>query len=264
MRAASLKDQRGLTAVVLDPQPLWLDALEQVLERAGIQVVAKTTNEDDALSCVRERQPDVLIASADSASGAAGGIDCVRCAHDHSPGLTSVVLAGDDDPEQIEAAFAAGASVYCVKRAAAEDLAVAIRQALESSIFIASRQTRHPAPVRVIGETARRSDETVALTRRELEILRLVAEGHPNSAVAKMLYVTVPTVKFHLSNIYRKLNVSNRTEASRRAQLHGLLERRKGVGVSPRGTAIRSTPAAPASSGRRCSNSPPGRERPRL
>jgi DNA-binding CsgD family transcriptional regulator len=61
------------------------------------------------------------------------------------------------------------------------------------------------------------------LTRRELEILCLVAEGHSNSQLARMLWVTEQTVKFHLSNIYRKLGVANRTEASRWAQLNGLL-----------------------------------------
>jgi DNA-binding CsgD family transcriptional regulator len=61
------------------------------------------------------------------------------------------------------------------------------------------------------------------LTRRELEILKLVAEGLSNAELARMLWVTEQTVKFHLSNIYRKLNVSNRTEASRWAQLHDLL-----------------------------------------
>ena len=61
------------------------------------------------------------------------------------------------------------------------------------------------------------------LTRRELEILCLVAEGHSNSQLAAMLWVTEQTVKFHLSNIYRKLDVANRTEASRWAQLNGLL-----------------------------------------
>jgi DNA-binding CsgD family transcriptional regulator len=61
------------------------------------------------------------------------------------------------------------------------------------------------------------------LTRRELEILQLVAEGHSNTQLAKMLWVTEQTVKFHLSNVYRKLDVANRTEASRWAQLHGLL-----------------------------------------
>ncbi len=61
------------------------------------------------------------------------------------------------------------------------------------------------------------------LTRRELEILQLVAEGYSNSQLARMLWVTEQTVKFHLSNIYRKLDVANRTEASRWAQVNGLL-----------------------------------------
>ena len=60
------------------------------------------------------------------------------------------------------------------------------------------------------------------LTRRELEILQLVAEGHSNAQVGRMLWVTEQTVKFHLSNIYRKLDVSNRTAASRWAHEHGV------------------------------------------
>jgi DNA-binding CsgD family transcriptional regulator len=67
-------------------------------------------------------------------------------------------------------------------------------------------------------------DDSPGLTRRELEILRLVAEGHSNAQVARMLWVTEQTVKFHLSNIYRKLDVANRTEASRWAQRNGLLQ----------------------------------------
>ena len=59
------------------------------------------------------------------------------------------------------------------------------------------------------------------MTRRELEILKLVAEGHSNAALARMLWVTEQTVKFHLSNVYRKLDVTNRTEASRWAQRNG-------------------------------------------
>jgi DNA-binding CsgD family transcriptional regulator len=72
-------------------------------------------------------------------------------------------------------------------------------------------------------EKAEPAADTRGLTRRELEILRLVAEGHSNAELAKMLWVTEQTVKFHLSNIYRKLDVSNRTEASRWAQIQGLL-----------------------------------------
>jgi DNA-binding CsgD family transcriptional regulator len=61
------------------------------------------------------------------------------------------------------------------------------------------------------------------LTRRELEILRLVAEGLTNAQLARMLWLSEQTVKFHLSNVYRKLGVANRTEASRWAQVHGVL-----------------------------------------
>jgi DNA-binding NarL/FixJ family response regulator len=107
--------------------------------------------------------------------------------------------------------------MYCVKTAEPEDLASAIRQAFESSIHYAGSREwqREAAPAEPV--------DVSGLTKREVEILQLVAEGHSNSQLAKMLWVTEQTVKFHLSNIYRKLDVSNRTEASRWAQLHGLL-----------------------------------------
>ena len=96
----------------------------------------------------------------------------------------------------------------------------AIRQTFELSIYLA-----RPAPV-APAEPAERAlpPDAPRLTRRELEILRLAADGHSNAQLARMLWVTEQTVKFHLSNIYRKLDVSNRTEASRWAQRHGLLE----------------------------------------
>ena len=95
--------------------------------------------------------------------------------------------------------------------------ASAIRQAFDHSIYLARGHNGKR-------QRSRESiEEAWGLTRRELEILTLVAEGHSNAQLARMLWVTEQTVKFHLSNIYRKLNVSNRTEASRWAQVHGLL-----------------------------------------
>jgi DNA-binding NarL/FixJ family response regulator len=110
---------------------------------------------------------------------------------------------------------------FVVKKAHPDDLAVAVRQAYEHSIFLPG-WTSETEPA-----FADRPDHP-DLTRRELEILRLVAEGHSNADVAKMLWVTEQTVKFHLSNIYRKLAVGNRTEASRWAQVHGLLSAKSG------------------------------------
>jgi len=210
------------TAVVLDDQPLWLDALEQLLARANVRVVGKTTQVESAIGLVGEYRPDVLIASTDAADVPDGGIRCIARAHQEWTGLKSVVLAPDYDPRQIEAAFAAGASVCCIKRAAVDDLAVAIRQAFDHSIFLASSHGVQVPERTVVGEVGRDKSSNI-LTRREIEILRLVAEGHSNSALAKMLWVTEQTVKFHLANIYRKLDVANRTEASRWAHLNGVL-----------------------------------------
>jgi DNA-binding NarL/FixJ family response regulator len=210
------------TAVVLDDQPLWLDALEQLLAKANVRVVGKTTNVERAIGLVGELRPDLLIASTDAADVPEGGIKCVARAHQQWPGLKSVVLAPDYDPREIDAAFAAGASVCCIKRAAVDDLAVAIRQAFDHSIFLASSHGIH-VPERTAPDGVTRDKGSQILTRRELEILRLVAEGHSNSALAKMLWVTEQTVKFHLANIYRKLDVANRTEASRWAHLNGVL-----------------------------------------
>ncbi|MGH3033298.1 MAG: helix-turn-helix domain-containing protein, partial [Gaiellaceae bacterium] len=104
------------------------------------------------------------------------------------------------------------------KMAHPDDITSAIRQVFEHSIYFVGGQLPAVASGPVL-------DSSLGLTRRELEILQLVAEGHSNAELARRLWVTEQTVKFHLSNVYRKLNVSNRTEASRWAQLHGLLSR---------------------------------------
>jgi DNA-binding NarL/FixJ family response regulator len=205
------------TAVILDRHPLWLEALEDLLQGVGVAVVGKTTSRDEALELVDQEGPTVFVAEYESLSDADDGLDGLRSASGGD--MHTVVLSDREDPERIEAAFAAGASVYCMKTADSDDLAAAIRQAFQSSVYFAGARAR---PVVASGPSA--PEEDPGLTKREVEILRLVAEGHSNSQLAKMLWVTEQTVKFHLSNIYRKLDVANRTEASRWAQLNGLLE----------------------------------------
>jgi DNA-binding NarL/FixJ family response regulator len=204
------------TAVILGQHPLWLEALQQLLDRNEIEVLAKTSDAQEALSTLRERDVDVFVVELEYYDGKCDGLSCVRQASEASPALKTVVLSAHEDAQRIDAAFTAGASVYCGKRAAPDDLASAIRQAFEQSIYYAWTGS---GPAAATGD----QQDLVGLTRREREILTLVAEGHSNAQLAKMLWVTEQTVKFHLSNIYRKLDVSNRTEASRWAQLHGLL-----------------------------------------
>jgi DNA-binding NarL/FixJ family response regulator len=213
-----MRGNREKTAVILDRHPLWLEALERLLDRVGVTVLGTTTSPAEALEMIEETRPTVFITEYDCMEQSDDGLAALRRASATNPDVHSVVLSTQDDPASIEAAFAAGASVYCVKTAEADDLASAIRQAFNSSVYYSTGRGRSsdPAP-------ARQSSEDPGLTKREVEILQLVAEGYSNSQLAKMLWVTEQTVKFHLSNIYRKLDVSNRTEASRWAQLHGLL-----------------------------------------
>jgi DNA-binding NarL/FixJ family response regulator len=218
------------TAVLLDEHPLWLDAVESVLHRMGIRVVGKATSPSEALTLVKETNPGLLLAELPDSNGDMGGADLLVRARQLVPHLRAVVVSTKADADSIDGALRAGASAYVVKTAHAEDLASAVRQSFDHSVFLANTQSA-PAP------PAARADESDAagLTRRESEILRLVADGHSNAELAKMLWVTEQTVKFHLSNIYRKLDVANRTEASRWAQLHGLLPDTGSVAVAASG-----------------------------
>jgi DNA-binding NarL/FixJ family response regulator len=212
------------TAVLLDPHPLWLDALEGVLERLGLTVGLKTTSPSEVLASLDRVRPDLLVAEVETPGDEIDGIECLAQARGQVPTLRGIVISSHADPTYIDAALEAGASAYVLKTAHPEDFASAIRQAFTSSIFLAGALRPEPSPV---GAPARKPAD---LTTRELEILRLVAEGLSNSEMARRLWVTEQTVKFHLSNIYRKLDVSNRTQASRWAQVNGLLSPRRAAG----------------------------------
>jgi DNA-binding NarL/FixJ family response regulator len=207
-----------LHAVLLDPHPIWLDAVELVLNRVGVEVVGKTTSGTKAGTLIEEKQPDLLTVEIDPLPGEPGGLEVLRQARSSVEKLRAIVLSTHHDPSHIDGALAAGASAYVVKTAHPDDVASAVRQAFNHSVFLS-------VPARVDSGPAQQAkpERPGDLTRRELEILKLVAEGHSNAALARMLWVTEQTVKFHLSNIYRKLDVTNRTEASRWAQRNGLL-----------------------------------------
>jgi DNA-binding NarL/FixJ family response regulator len=205
------------TAILVDQHPLWLDAIEPVVRRIGVEVVGRTTSASEGLALVEALQPTILVTGLDMPAGEMGGVGLVRQVREKAPEVKPIVISMHHDPGHIDAALEAGAVAYVVKTAQPDDIASAIRQAFSHSIYLAGVR---PSPA---VETPPSAPSTGDLTRREVEILQLVAEGHSNAQLARRLWVTEQTVKFHLSNIYRKLDVSNRTEASRWAQLNGLL-----------------------------------------
>lgn len=215
------------TAVLLDPHPLWLEAVQSVLSSLDIAVAGKATTAEEALEIIERDEPDIFLVET-GLTGSVSGSSVVRAARQRVASLRVIALASSADPADIDAAFDAGALAYVVKTARPEDVAATIRQAFDHSIFLARVQAVGVSPTPE-PERAVEDDEGAALTRREREILALVAEGHSNRELAKMLWVTEQTVKFHLSNIYRKLDVSNRTEASRWAHKHRLLSSAEAV-----------------------------------
>jgi DNA-binding NarL/FixJ family response regulator len=205
------------TAIVVDRYPLYLEALERLLGSLGIAVLAATTSPSDAHSAIGEHRPDLIVIGVEARDENLDGLTLIREAAGEHPGIRMVALSEVADRQAALAALSAGASAYVVRTAHPGDLATAIRQAFEHSFYLASPQTNQTAVVAPLPTHSHR------LTKREVEILRLAAEGHSNAQMARMLWVTEQTVKFHLSNVYRKISVGNRTEASRWAQVNGLL-----------------------------------------
>ena len=214
------------TAVVLDAHPLWAEAVEGVLRRVGVDVLGKATTAPEALSLIRHIRPDLFITDISVGDRDRAGLTCLREARQTVPELRAIVLSMSDDSDEIEAALQAGALAYVLKSAHPDDLASAVRQLFAHSVYFAP-----PAGARTNPPPSPGSDsvDRAQLTKRERQILQLAVEGYSNAQLATMLWVTEQTVKFHLSNVYRKLQVSNRTEAARWAQLHGLVESPGGI-----------------------------------
>jgi DNA-binding NarL/FixJ family response regulator len=214
--------EMGRTAVVHDAHPLWLEAVQGVLDSIGVAVVGSAVDTETALALVDQHGPDLLITDLEATAGGMSAHTLIELARQRSTALRVIVIAASQETADIDAAFASGALAYVLKSAHPADVAATIRQAFDHSVFLAAShpngRTEAPRPA----PTADAEGLEAGLTRREREILALVSEGHSNRELAQMMWVTEQTVKFHLSNIYRKLDVSNRTEASRWAHKHAL------------------------------------------
>jgi DNA-binding NarL/FixJ family response regulator len=195
-----------------------VETVRQLTQRAGIAVVGATTSPEQAMETLSKRRPTLFILGLERESLPPNVVDdLLRTASDVA-GLRTLVVGNDDDPEFVDRCFGSGAYAYVLKTVNPEDLSAAIRQAVRRTIYLFARPSRN-------GRGAAQGEAAPRLTARELQVLRLVAEGLPNAQVARRLWISEPTVKYHLSRTYEKLGVSNRTGAARWAERHGLLDR---------------------------------------
>lgn len=204
---------RRRTAVVIDRERLWRDAVTQVLRRTGVDVVGREDSMQKGLRVLRESRADLLVLGVSAPDDDFQATEFLR--RTRSLGSCKVImLSENDDPNAARRALASGAVAYVVKSEELSDLVFAVRQALHRSIYLSSGE----GSVEKL-DAMNRGPEL--LTKREREIVWLVAEGYSNPEIAQRLWVTQQTVKFHLSNTFRKLDVSGRAEAAEWARGQG-------------------------------------------
>jgi DNA-binding NarL/FixJ family response regulator len=212
-----------MRVAIADDHRLMLDGIKRALETApDIEVVGEAMSGDEMLALLPKVNPDVVILDLRMPNG--DGLDTLtRIRQDH-PGMKVIILSMFEDSEHIDQALQRGADGYVVKSINPLDLPSTIRQVVEGAVHLRGVATA-AAPGEGTGtEGVPRQSGGDILTDRELTILKLVAEGLSNLDIANRLFVTEQTVKFHLSNIYRKLGVGNRTEATRYAYRAKLIE----------------------------------------
>jgi DNA-binding NarL/FixJ family response regulator len=208
------------SVLVVDRNPMWLNVLAAALRRRGFRVVGASSDPVEALAAVAVDQPDAVLV--DPHGEEQEWATFVRSVRDATPGTKVVAISESADRPFVEAQFEQGASAFVLKTVTEPDLEAALRVALSTAIHLRSARLTDASAAPAIVADARSCEAGESLTRREREILGLAAEGMSNSAMARELWVTEQTVKFHLSNVYRKLDVPNRTAAARWAQLNGL------------------------------------------
>lgn len=198
--------------VVADDHRLVQDALTELLESEGFEVVGSARKGSQVLPLVAQARPDAVLMECDLPD--LDGVGVIKRLRSSFPEVVPIILAADAWPVRVAEALAAGAHAYISKAIDPALLGGEIRRALEQRIPMA------------IGVPDRLKREGVAaqLTERELQILQLLAEGRSNLQLGRQLFVTEQTVKFHLTNTYRKIGVANRTEAALFARRHGLIE----------------------------------------
>jgi DNA-binding NarL/FixJ family response regulator len=202
-----------MRVIIADDHKLIVDGIKRALEESsGVEVVGEASSGSKVLPMVGQTNPDLVLL--DLRMPGADGLTCLAQIRKRYPNVKVVVLSVSTDETVIKTALKRGASAYIVKSINPIDLPSALRQAMDGTVHSAMGLPD-------AGDNAARA---AGLTERETSILSALARGLSNEAIGKELWVTEQTVKFHLTNVYRKLGVSNRTEAARLAYQHGLVE----------------------------------------
>jgi DNA-binding NarL/FixJ family response regulator len=206
---------RQIRVLVADDHQLMLEAIRLAFaNESDLEIVGEALAGSEVLPLARRTQPDVVLL--DVSLPVMDGLRCLELLRRRHPNIKVAMLSGIDDARVVRAAFDLGASCYVLKSIDPRDLASAVRQVVENSVL-------HAAHLGAGGNAANAAAAAMRLSERELSILDALATGKSNKEIAKHLCLAEQTVKFHLTNMYRKLGVTSRTDAIRWAYRHGVV-----------------------------------------
>ncbi|MFZ0013411.1 MAG: response regulator transcription factor [Acidimicrobiia bacterium] len=204
-----------IRVVVADDHPIVRQGVVALLENeSDIEIVADVADGRAALSAVLAEDPDVVLM--DLRMPEMDGVEATKAVRERRPEVAVLVLTTYDTDEAIVRAVEAGAAGYMLKDSPTEDLVDAVRRAAAGETVLAP-----PITKRLVERMHKASPD--ALTSREIDVLREVANGNTNAEVAERLHISEATVKTHLIHIYDKLAVSDRAAAVSRAYERGVL-----------------------------------------
>jgi DNA-binding NarL/FixJ family response regulator len=201
-----------MRVLLADDQLVTLEGVRAVLEASDdVSVVGQACTAEELCSMVARTRPDVVLV--DPQLYQPDELECIAAVHAHHREAKVALFSVKSNMHRVQAAFERGAAAYIIKTIHPLDLVGALRQTVQRTVF-------HPRLSDALDGEDGHTDE---LTAREQQILAAVARGLSNKAISEELWVTEQTVKFHLTNVYRKLGVPSRTAAVRYAHEHGLV-----------------------------------------
>jgi len=206
--------------VVIDDHELLRAGTRRILDEAtGFTVVGEADDGAAALAVIAESEPDVVLV--DIRLPSVNGIDLARQIVEQHPGTTVLILSAYDDEHYVRAALAAGVAGYLLKTTPSDELIRSIRAACDGSTLL----DRGPSGRGEKAPTTQPSHGTSRLTAREQEVVRLVARGRSNKAIAHQLGISPRTVEGHLNHVFEKVGSTSRTELVHYALANGLFVR---------------------------------------
>jgi two-component system, NarL family, response regulator NreC len=207
-----------VSIVMADDHAVVRSGLVMILQaQEDWRVVAETGTIPDTLREVRTRRPDILVLDLNMPGGS--GLDAIPVLREECPATAIVVLTMQADPEYARVALRAGAASYVIKDSASDDLVHAVMAATRGERYI----NPHLGGL-LVAEPAAPDGPPDGLSKREAEVLRLIARGHTNTEIAKDLYVSTRTVESHRAHILQKLRISTRAELVQYAIDHHLFD----------------------------------------